>query len=637
MVETLVKMLQSTAHDYGEVIAQIWRSENESYEKRNYRELYELILDFAAALKNIGIKRQDLVGLISDNRNEWLVANMAILALGAADVPRGCDTTGRELEKIFSLTELASVVTENAAQTNKILEIKKNLPKLKTVITFDAVDEKTLSLIKENEMDYYSFDFLLKEGKKWRIENKGLIEKEVEAGKEEELASLIFTSGTTGTPKGVMLTHKNFLAQLDELPERIILNPGDRALSVLPVWHAFERSCEYVIIIQSGCICYSKPLSNVLLDDFKKLNPVLMPAVPRVFEAIYQGIERKMRKTGGIVLMLYRFFTRVALIHSRMQRKMFNQNTVFTRYYTPLWWVLFFIPWVLLFPLKWLGNLLVFRKIKSMLGTSFRAGVAGGGSYPKVVDEFFWSIGVNIVEGYGLTETAPIISVRPITSPVFGNVGSPLRGLKARIVDSEGYVLGRGKFGSIQIKGATVMSGYYKREDLTAKVMTVDDWFDTGDLGFLSVHDEIVIKGRKKDTIVLRGGENVEPVPIEQKLELSKFIKNAVVVGQDERYLSALILVDKDEVLSYAATNGVQFDSFEGLLQSEEIQQLYNSEITSLVNAKEGFRIFERISKFALITKPFEVGVELSAKQEVMRYRMTEIYKNEIEEMFKDN
>ena len=166
--------------------------------------------------------------------------------------------------------------------------------------------------------------------------------------------------------------------------------------------------------------------------------------------------------------------------------------------------------------------------------------------------------------------------------------------------------------------------------------MTVDGWFDTGDLGMMTIHDEIVIKGRKKDTIVLRGGENVEPVPIELKLAESRYVKTAVVVGQDQRYLGALILVDEEEVKNYAAENGIQYESYETLLESEEIQKLYDSEINNLINPKTGFKMFERVNKFSLITKPFEVGVELSAKQEIMRYRLTEIYKQQIEVMFKD-
>ncbi len=638
MEQTVPKLLRKSAMEWPETVAQFARKKDGEFEPVTYRELYQKALDFGAGLLSIGIKRGDLIGLISDNRKEWLQADMGIMAIGATDVPRGCDATLLDLEAIFTITETKYIVTENSAQVKKILSIREKIPFVKGIIVFDEPTEEILSEAKNNGITIYSFAEILKFGQTFRIEHKDEIENELEKGQNSDLACIIFTSGTTGTPKGVMLSHRNFLAQLEELPERIMINPGEKALLVLPVWHVFEREVEYVILIQGGSLCYSKPIGSILLADLKKLNPTLLPAVPRVFEAVYDGILRKMRKTGGIVNALFNFFTKVAILHSRMHRLMFNQNVCLTRYYTVAWWFAFIIPWCLLWPLKLLGNLLVFRKIKAMLGTNFRAGIAGGGAYPPVLDDFFWAIGVKIVEGYGLTETAPVISVRPIAAPVFGNVGSPIRGVKCRIVDpDDGFVLKRGQFGAVQIKGPTVMQGYYKRPDLTAKTMTVDGWLDTGDLGYLSIHDEIVLKGRKKDTIVLLGGENVEPLPIELKLSESRYIRQAVVVGQDKHYLGALILVEEDEVKNFAAENGIQYDTYENLINSESIQKLFESEISSLINSKNGFKMFERINKFALITKPFEVGVELSAKQEIMRYRLTEIYKDQINKIFADD
>lgn len=638
MEQTVPKLLRKSAMEWPETVAQFARKKDGEFEPVTYRELYQKALDFGAGLLSIGIKRGDLIGLISDNRKEWLQADMGIMAIGATDVPRGCDATLLDLEAIFTITETKYIVTENSAQVKKILSIKEKIPFVKEIIVFDEPTEEILVEAKNNGITIYSFAEILKFGQTFRIEHKDEVENELEKGQSSDLACIIFTSGTTGTPKGVMLSHGNFLAQLEELPERIMINPGEKALLVLPVWHVFEREVEYVILIQGGSLCYSKPIGSILLADLKKLNPTLLPAVPRVFEAVYDGILRKMRKTGGIVNALFNFFTKVAILHSRMHRLMFNQNVCLTRYYTVAWRFAFIIPWCLLWPLKLLGNLLVFRKIKAMLGTNFRAGIAGGGAYPPVLDDFFWAIGVKIVEGYGLTETAPVISVRPIAAPVFGNVGSPIRGVKCRIVDpDDGFVLKRGQFGAVQIKGPTVMQGYYKRPDLTAKTMTVDGWLDTGDLGYLSIHDEIVLKGRKKDTIVLLGGENVEPLPIELKLSESRYIRQAVVVGQDKHYLGALILVEEDEVKNFAAENGIQYDTYENLINSESIQKLFESEISSLINSKNGFKMFERINKFALITKPFEVGVELSAKQEIMRYRLTEIYKEQINKIFADD
>ena len=638
---TVPKMIQDSAEKFAEINAQYKRQKNGEFVPVSYREMFQLGLDFGAALMQLGLKREEPIGLISDNRAEWMQADIGIMGIGAIDVPRGCDATPLDLEKILSITECRFVIAENNSQINKILNLHDKLPKIQNIITFDKEDDvkdDVKALAKSCGIELFYFDKLLKEGQKWRIEHTGEVEAELEKGKIDDIATIIFTSGTTGTPKGVMLTHRNFLAQLDEIVERIVLNPGECALNVLPVWHVFEREVEYVILIQGCAITYSKPVGSILLADLKKMNPSVLPAVPRVFEAVYDGITKKMRKAGGIVNNMFNFFVKVAILHKRMQRKMFEQNPCFTTYITPVWWILFFIPWVLLWPIYALGDLIVFRKIKTMLGSNFRCGVSGGGAFPPNIDEFFWAIGVKVVEGYGLTETAPIVSVRPIAAPVFRTIGSPIRGVQARIVDpKDGYILGRCKEGVLQIKGPTVMKGYYKNPELTDKVFTSDGWFDTGDLAILTIHDELMIKGRIKDTIVLRGGENLEPLPIEMKLAESKFIKAAVVVGQDKRYLAALILVDEEEVKNFADENGMQYDTYENLLASEEIQKLYETEIANLINAKTGFKMFERINKFTLITKNFEVGVELSAKQEIMRFRINDIYKKEIEAMFKED
>lgn len=633
---TIPKMVRDTAEKYPEIVAQYRRLKNGKFEPILYREMLQSAYDFGAALLSIGIQRGELIGLISDNRPEWLQADVAIMGIGAIDVPRGCDATIIDLEKILSIAECKTIIGENSAQLHKLVSIKSKVPSISRLICFeDDVKEEVRQELKDNNIELFTFSELIKMGQKWRIENKDAVEQEFEKGKIEDTATIIFTSGTTGIPKGVMLSYKNFLYQLDEVTERIFLNPGDKALSVLPVWHVFEREVEYVIIIQAGTLCYSKPIGSILLADFKTLNPHLLPAVPRVFEAVYDGIIKKMRKSGGIVLKMFNLFVAIAKAHKAMHRKMFAQNACFTSYKQPLWWILCFIPWLLLWPLYGLGDLLVFRKIKSMLGNNFRAGIAGGGAFPKIIDEFFWAIGVNIVEGYGMTETAPIVAVRPLAAPVFRTIGSALRHVQVRVVDpNDGYVLGRCKEGVLEVKGPTVMKGYFKRPDLTEKTINKEGWLNTGDLAIMTIHDEIQIKGRIKDTIVLRGGENLEPLPIETKLTESRYIKTAVVVGQDQRYLGALLLVDEDEVKNYAAENGVQYDTYENLLASEVIQKLYENEIANLINSKTGFKMFERINKFTLLTKPFEVGVELSAKQEIMRFRISELYKKQIESMF---
>ncbi len=634
---TVPKMIMNVAKQYPELAAQYRRLKNGEFEPITYKEMVQYGLDFGGALLSLGVKREQPVAIIADNRPEWQHADIGIMAIGAVDVPRGCDATLIDLEKILAITECEIAVVENYAQANKIAELKPKLPAMKTLISFEKeIKDEVKQKVSDAGLQLLYFQDLVEEGQNWRNKNKGVVEAEMDKGKADDLATIIFTSGTTGTPKGVMLTHMNFLAQLDELQERIFGNPGEKALSVLPVWHVFEREVEYVVFIQALSLVYSKPIGSILLADFKKMNPQILPAVPRVFEAVYDGITKKMRKSGGIVLKMFNFFTGVAIIHKRMQRKMFNKNPSYTRYYTFWWWLLFFIPWLLMWPLYWLGDGIVFSKIKSMLGNSFRGGVAGGGALPPNIDEFFWAIGVKLVEGYGMTETAPVISVRPFADPIFGTIGSSIRGVQTRIVDRDGYILDRGQEGELQVKGPTVMKGYYKNPEKTAEAFTVDGWLHTGDLAVMTIHNELKIKGRIKDTIVLRGGENLEPLPIEMKLTESRYIKTAVVIGQDRRYISALILVDEEEVKAYASSNGIIYENYDELLATSEIKKLYESEINELINPKNGFKLFERVNKFSLITKPFEVGVELSAKQEIMRFRISELYKAQIDEMYKD-
>ena len=637
MEKTLPRMLREVSQKYPDIPAQMTRISKEGdFETVTYKELYDNSQAFAGGLLALGTVRGEKVGLISDNRKEWEQADMGIMTIGACDVPRGCDASEKDLKNILSFTEVKTCIVENEFQIRKILNVKDEIPTLKRFIIFEEPTENEVKLCKEAKIDLLRFYDVVEDGKKYNEKNPGKVEAEIEVGQWDDIAAIIFTSGTTGVPKGVTLSHGNFITQLDELQERIYLKPAERAICVLPVWHVFQRLVEYVIISQAAVLCYSKPIGSILLPDMLALNPTLLPAVPRVFEAVYEGITKKMRRTGGIVEALFNFFTAIAICHSWMDRKMFRKNFMTHNEFTPGYWLLFIIPWLLLYPWKLLGNVLVFKKVKAMLGTNFRAGVAGGGAYPKAIDQFFWALGINVVEGYGMTETAPVVAVRPVDAPIFGCIGTPIRGVSARIVDMEGNVLKPGNKGVLQIKGGTVMKGYYKRPELTEKAISPDGWLDTGDLAMESIHGELKILGRVKDTIVLTGGENIEPLPLEAKMQESRFIQTAVVVGQDQRNLGALILPNQEELELWANENNISFKDFEDLVKKPEAYKLIEDEIKELINAKNGFRMFEKIVKFAFLTKSFEVGKELSAKQEIMRYKLTEIYEKEIKGIFKD-
>jgi long-chain acyl-CoA synthetase len=294
-----------------------------------------------------------------------------------------------------------------------------------------------------------------------------------------------------------------------------------------------------------------------------------------------------------------------------------------------------FIPFLLLSPLRGLANVLVFKKIKAMLGGRFVAGVSGGAALPEAVDKFYAAAGVKILEGYGLTETAPVLAVRCYNRPVPTTIGPQFINMEVEIRDIEtGNVVKPGQKGVLFARGPHVMQGYYKKPDETKKVIGSDGWLNTGDIGMKTWKGEIKLTGRAKDTIVLLGGENVEPVPIENKIRDSEYIDHAVVLGQDQKYLAALIVPNFENIETYAKENGLSYMDNECLVKLPEIRELIQSEITERVNRKTGFRGFEMIFRSVAISKPFEGGKELSGKMDYKRHTIGEMYKKEIAELF---
>lgn len=644
--KNLPLLFQSRAKICANIPSQSEKNSQGDFISYTYRQVYKSILELSVVLKEtIGVVRGDKIALISDNRREWLITDMAVMSLGAADVPRGCDSTGKEIRFIISFAQCTGGFFENKKQLLKVLEVQEEVPSLRWAVLFDNPEDEFIAFVEEKGIKLFLFDRLLVQGKT-KIEAdphlKAVIENEMQMTDGDEIATYIFTSGTTGVPKGVMLSHRNFITQLEVFHNLIPVEEGDVWLSVLPVWHSFERAVTYVIIALKSCIAYSKPVASVMLSDFGKVHPKWMCGVPRLWESLAVGINRSVKKKGALKYGVFRFFIDVGKKYSWAKDHVTGKVCRYSKADSFFYFLYGILPFIFLFPFSAIGERVVYRKIREKFGGSFQAVLSGGGSLQKETEYFFKAIRFTLLEGYGLTETAPILSMRSVWENRPGCVGKILPCVEVKVVkEKNGKIISKdplppGKRGMILARGDQVMRGYYNRPDLTREIIDDDGWINTGDLGILTYDNEIKITGRAKDTIVLLGGENVEPVLIEKTIKESSFVETAVVLGQDKKYLAALIVPYADAVENYARENGITIGDYDALLETPEIISLFREEIDSRINTAGGFRTCERIYKFLLLSRSFTIGEELSAKQELVRYKINQKYKKEIEGLFSE-
>ncbi len=635
MEDTVIKVVQTVVKRQPGNSALISKDKAGSWKTVTYQEMWEKCSRLGAGLLAMGVKRGDHVGIISDSRKEWMIADLGILGIGAADVPRGSDTMPDEARFILNHADCAVSFAENAEQVKKILSRKAELPALKTLIVMDDDLKPELSA-QAAGLQLLTFSQVLDRGKAVLDKDPDAFQREVDRGTPGELATLIYTSGTTGEPKGVMLSNANFLHNLrTTVPACLEVGSSDVFLSVLPVWHSFERTVEYIILRNGAAMAYSKPIGKIMLEDMAAVRPTVMASVPRIWEGVRAAVYRNINEEGGIKKALFMFFVSVGEARSTLNALVRGLYPTFIRRSRILDFIIAIIPLILITPVHALGNLLVFGKIKQKLGGRFRFTISGGGALPPHVDRFFQAVGIMLLEGYGLTETAPVVSVRKQRHPVIGTIGPLLAEMEMKILDVEtGKPVPPGHKGVIHLKGPNVMSGYYKRPDKTAEVLSKDGWLNTGDLGMCTHKGELKIIGRVKETIVLLGGENVEPVPIEDTILESQFIDQVMVVGQDQKYLGALIVPNVEELEKHAAASGISYVDKKDLLDHPQIIELISDEINSRVSAKRGFREFERIFRFKIIPKHFEPGLEMTASLKIKRDVVNKLYKKEIDEIF---
>ena len=636
MSDTVSQRLLRVAETHRDAVAVLSKDAGDTFQPTSFQELLFEIATVAAGLAASGVARGDHVGLICDTRKEWMLIDQALLGLGAVDVPRGSDSNADEIAYILGHADCKTTCVENAAQLAKLAGVKERLPQLDTAIVLDTTEltDAARAAAQGHDLRVLSLDDLVSSGGAQGSEEV-LFRAEAAKGTPDDVATIIYTSGTTGEPKGVVLTHANFVFQIDSIPDSVPIGRGDMLLSVLPVWHSYERIIEYVALFSGAGIAYSKPIREVMLADLVAANPTFFPTVPRIWEGVRAGVYRNVEHEGGVKVALFKFFIAVGAAHSKMLRLLHGRLPRFTVQPRAQDVLIAVLPLILLTPLALLGKALVFSKITARLGTRFKAGISGAGALPGYVDDFFAAAGILVLEGYGLTEAAPVVSVRKLDHPVSATVGPPITGTEVRIVKEDGNTARPGERGVIHVRGPQVMKGYYKRPGDTAAVLSADGWLDTGDIGTFTVTGEIQITGRAKDTVVLLGGENVEPEPIEDLVRQSEHIEHIMVVGQDQRFLGALVVPNVETVGPYAAERGIAGGDLAALAASSEVQGLIQDEVQSRVNARNGFKSFERIARIALLDQPFTVGDQLTHTLKMRRHVIAAQYEQQIADLFK--
>ncbi len=564
-----------------------------------FRELEERVRRVGAALWARGVRPGDRGVLLSGSRRCWFVADLAFTGLGGIDVPRGADTTHPELRALLRHSQPRWAFVESPGLAAFVEEERDALPELREIFLLPPgknthwTDLETLAGIGEE---------LLQRGDR-------SFQDALDRVGPDQLLTLVYTSGTTGDPRGVMLSHGNVLSNILRLPEIVDLQPGEICLGLLPLWHVLERTVDYYVLSKGCSVCFTD--KRRFKKDLRQVGPSLMATVPRVWENIYDTIQARLEEMEGLRGKLARRLALSAVRTARGEASLGEK----------IFW-------------KLLGRGMRART-REALGGRLRCAVSGGGSLAPHVDGFLVGAGVPLLNGYGLTETSPVLTCRRLEKNKPFGVGFPLSDTEIQVRDEEGRPLPPGEKGRIFARGPQVMRGYYKNPEATRRVLSREGWLDTGDLGRLHPDGSLEITGRAKETIVLAGGENVEPSPLEAVLTSSPLISQAMLVGQDRRRPGAILVPDQDRMAQEIPPERWRVEG--DVHASPEVRELFARELKRLCTQENGFRPFERIGPFLVLARPFtpENGL-LTPTLKIRRLKVLEKYGSLIDDMFRE-
>ena len=592
MIETIPQVFINTVKSFQKDNLLLSKSGGK-YVPVSTSEFEEKVKGFTLGLKDLGLSPGDKLIILSENRPEWVMTNFANLSLGATTVPVYTTLSPEQIRYIIDDSDAKIVVYSNLEMWKKLDVIKNELDKVTHFICFET----------EAPEGVLSFKEVVASGNKLASNESDLFEKTALQVQPEDVASIIYTSGTTGVPKGVMLTHQNLISNMLAVCQIVDFSIEDTSLSWLPLSHSFEHLVTVAYIYKGVSIGYAESVETVG-ENMQELRPHLLTSVPRLYEKIYSAIMESVLSGSGLKRKI--FFWALKTGKKTGQKKLSGQK----------------VPGLLEMKRK-IAHKLVFSKIIAKTGGRVRIFISGAAPLSKDIAEFFHALGIVILEGYGLTETSPAITLNTFEHLRFGTVGRPVPGVEVKIAED----------GEILAKGPNVMKGYYKKPAETADVFD-GEWFKTGDVGFIDSDGFITITDRKKDIIVTAGGKNVAPQMIENLLRTSPFIINAVAIGDRRKFISALIVPEFDKLESYAKANKISFSSREELLNNEKILNKIEEEMAkSTVDLSR----YEKVKKFALLKRDFEIEKgELTPTLKVKRNIVEDKYKTLIDSFYED-
>jgi long-chain acyl-CoA synthetase len=566
-----------------------------AYRGLTFAEVRQRVEEFALGLAALGVERGDRIGIISESRPEWVIADLGALFLGAFDVPVFPTLTPRQVEYIFDDAQVKVVIVSNQSQLSKVLKVLPRLKRIKNVIIMG-------DQISGGEGLVLTFQQILNLGREFGSKHEGYLRHSLERIRADDLCTVIYTSGTTGNPKGVMLSHHNFASNIIASAQVIPFNQEDVLLSYLPLCHSFERMAGYYTATACGAtIAYAESIDTVR-ENLVEVRPTVVTSVPRLFERFYNQIQKQFDGASPSERKVFYWALDVGRSYVKARRLGLVSPFLEARHR--------------------IADKLVYQKLKARVGGRIRFFVSGGAALGREFGEFFEALGITIIEGYGLTETSPVITVNPIDNYKFGTVGKPIPGVEVKIA-SDGEILTRGPH---------VMKGYWKDRDATHDVIERDGWFHTGDIGLFDSEGYLVITDRKKHLFVSSGGKNIAPQPIENLFLQNKYIDQFILIGDRRMFLSALIVPDFEALRRYASSHGIDYASDSDLVKKEEIIRFMERNIQEL---QRDLAHYERVRKFTLLDKSLTVeNEEITPSHKVRRKIVEERYADVIERMY---